>query len=153
ALLVDDDDIVEGNETVTIAITRLVNAHNAHAGTVYNNSPVTPVVTIFDNDEGVLTLSGDVALNETNSGTVTATFTLTLDKETEKSFTLNYATADGTAKSSDLDYIATGSMQLNFNGTANESKTITLTVNGDTKIEAQEFFNLLISNLSDSFSG
>lgn len=147
-LPVIDDQIVEGDETVTIALTRL---YNAHDGTPTNNSPVTPIVNIVDNDYGTLTLSNDVVLDETNAGTVTATFTLTLDKATGSFFTLNYATADGTAKSSDNDYVASGSVQLNFSGAAGESKEITITVNGDTKIEASELLTLALSNLSNSF--
>src|SRR5690606_36032430 len=35
----------------------------------------------------------------------------------------------------------------------NETKTISIIINGDTKIEADELFNLALSNLSKSFNG
>lgn len=149
-LPITNDDIVEGDEFITIALTRLF---NSHAGTVTNNSAVTPIITLADDDYGTLTLSNDVTITEGNSGTVTATFTLTLNKATGSAFTLNYATSDNTAKTSDNDYISTGSVQLNFNGTVNESKNISISIIGDTKIEAAELLSLLVNNLSDTFGG
>ena len=149
-LPITNDDIVEGDEFITIALTRLF---NSHAGTVTNNSAVTPIITIADDDYGTLTLSNDVTITEGNNGAVTATFTLTLNKATGSAFTLNYATSDITAKTSDNDYTATGSVQLNFNGTVNESKNIAVTITGDTKIEAAELLSLFVNNLSDTFGG
>ncbi len=62
---------------------------------------------------------------------------------------MSYATANGTATTSDCDYVArTGT--LSFNPGA-ASKTITIVVNGDRKKEANETFYLdLFGNSSNS---
>lgn len=145
ALPIIDDEIVEDDEWVTIdASMRNVN------GGVTLNAP-RPVVTIKDNDLAKLTLSGPVTLVETNTGTTSANFTVTLDKKTSGSFYLNYATADGTAKAGDNDYISR-SADLHFAGNAGESHQVTVPINGDKKIEQDEFFRIILSNLNQTFN-
>jgi hypothetical protein len=144
-LPVNDDEIVEDDETVTID----AGLSSFYSGITLNASR--PVVTIKDNDVAKLTLSGLVTLQETNTGTTTATFTVALDKRTTGSFDLMYATIDGTAKAGDNDYISTSHM-LHFAGNAGESYPITIQINGDKKIEQDESFSLVLSNLSQTFN-
>lgn len=147
-----DDAIIEGGETVIMNISQVRSAYYT-SGDITYNTPVPPELSITDNDTGILTLSGPVTVTEGNTGTTTtASFTVTLDKAAGDGFTVGYATTDGTARTSDLDYIA-NSGTLNFEGNANETHTITITVNGDNKIEAQELFNLAITSLNNNFSG
>src|SRR5262249_14305338 len=56
----------------------------------------------------------------------------------------NFATSDGTALVADGDYVATsGTLQF----AANENtKTISVTINGDTNVEANESFSVFLSD-------
>ena len=143
-----DDDIVEGDEVAKLSLTRLF---TIRTGTITNKTTTSPEVKISDNDNATLTLSSDVVLNEGPDNTVNATFTLTLNKQTSKKFTLNYRSDDLTATVADNDYVPTGTVSLEFNGSKNESKTITIPVVGDRKIEGDENIKLSVFNLSDSF--
>jgi len=91
---------------------------------------------------------GDVSVVEGDSGTTAMTFTVTLSSAINDDFTVNYATANGTAGNgtggSDNDYVA-ASGTLNFNGTAGETRQITVNVNGDNKVESNQ---QLLANLS-----
>nr|WP_242691634.1 Calx-beta domain-containing protein [Pedobacter sp. SYSU D00823] len=145
-----DDEIVEGDEVSKVALTRL---YNSHANTVSNATTIAPEVKISDNDNANLNLGNDIVLNEGNTGTINATFSLRLNKETSKKFTLNYRTDDGSARSADNDYVSSGTVSLEFLGVKDEEKFITVPIIGDKKIEGSESFKLNIFNLSDSFGG
>ena len=143
-LPVIDDTLAEGTETVVLTAGSVSSPY----GITLTNSPKT--LEIADNDQATLTISG-ATVAEGNSGTTALTFTVTLDKATGP-FSVNYATADGTATAADTDYSATTGT-LHFNGTAGESRVITVSVNGDARVEADEAFNLTLSGLSDDFDG
>jgi large repetitive protein len=61
--------------------------------------------TIKDDDTAPVLAINDVTVNEGNSGTSPATFTVTLTGSTALPVTLSYATADGTGKAG-VDYQA-----------------------------------------------
>ncbi|WP_069658288.1 Calx-beta domain-containing protein [Arcticibacter eurypsychrophilus] len=146
ALVLDvyDDELVEDNETITIT--------NIVTGSSFITlNPSIPVITIADNDEANLTLSGPVTLREGDNGTVSADFEVVLDKGTKSSFNIQYATADGTAQAGDNDYVSNSGI-LPFTGKAGESWPIHLLINGDKKIERDEAFNVLLSGLSANFN-
>ena len=88
---------------------------------------------------------GDVQVTEPLSGTVTATFTVRLSSEMDNPFTVDYATADGTAQAG-TDYTAT-SGTLTFAPTE-RTKTVDVTVNADSINEPTENFLLNLSNES-----
>ncbi|MFM6406709.1 MAG: Calx-beta domain-containing protein, partial [Microcystis sp.] len=88
----------------------------------------------------------DVTVTEGNSGTTNAVFTVTLSNPIDTAITLNYATADGTATTADNDYTAINLTPLTFNA-GETSKTITVAVNGDNKVESNETFFVNLSNL------
>ncbi len=75
-------------------------------------------------------------------------FTVTLDHAVQGGFTVNYATANGTATSGS-DYVGTAG-SLTFAGTASETQTIDVTINGDNVVEADETFTVSLSNPSVS---
>src|SRR2546421_59796 len=85
----------------------------------------------------------DVTIAEGNSGTKVATFTVS--HTGTAAFSVNYATADGSATAGS-DYVAT-SNTLNFaaGSGAAQSQTVSVTINGDTTVEPDEtfFVNLL----------
>ena len=80
---------------------------------------------------------------EGNSGTSTVTLTASLDQASTNTVTVNYATADGTAKVSDNDYIAK-SGTLSF-APGVTTQPIAVQVVGDTKLEDYQLFKVALS--------
>jgi hypothetical protein len=89
----------------------------------------------------------DVSITEGNSGTKLMTFTVTRSGGTA-AFAVNYATAANTASGAAGDYVAT-SGTVSF-GTSVNTQTISITINGDTTVEANETFFV---NLSGATNG
>jgi len=148
------DDMVEADETFTVALGAI---SNLGAGIDPNdlstrNLPATG--TILNEDTATLTLSGVTATqNEGNGGVSTDfTFSVTLDKPVQGGLDLAYATNDGTATVADLDYIDNDS-SLSFTGNAGESKTITVQAKHDAKVEADEVFNVALGAISGLGTG
>ena len=84
----------------------------------------------------------DVAVLEGNAGTANAMFTVSLSSASAQSVTVNYATANGTAAGN--DYTATSGILTFAPGVT--SRTITVTVTGDTMLEPHEMFSVNLSN-------
>jgi hypothetical protein len=89
----------------------------------------------------------DVTIAEGNSGTKVATFTVTRSGGTP-AFDVSFATADGSATVADADYVAAAGT-LHFAVGVN-TQTISVTINGDTKLEPDETFSV---NLSGATNG
>lgn len=90
------------------------------------------------------TLSANtITIQEGNSGTTNATFTVSLSPESNKTVTVRYQTANGTATAGQ-DYTATGGT-LTF-APGETSKTVNVPVIGDTTDEPDEFFTLQLIN-------
>ncbi|MEJ7893689.1 MAG: Calx-beta domain-containing protein, partial [Solirubrobacteraceae bacterium] len=86
----------------------------------------------------------DVTVTEGNSGTVNASFTVTLAFASGSPVTVDYATADDSAKAPE-DYEPQGAGTLTF--AANETtKTLTVPVKGDTVDEPDERFFVDLAN-------
>jgi subtilisin family serine protease/ribosomal protein L35AE/L33A len=95
---------------------------------------------------------GDVSVTEGNSGTTTATFTVTLSPvNNSQTVTVNYATANGSASTADNDYVA-ASGTLTFAPSAS-SQSISVTVNGDTTPEANESFAVNLTGATNAILG
>ncbi len=85
----------------------------------------------------------DVTVTEGHSGTVNASFAVTLAPAATGTITVDYATADGTA-TAPADYTA-GIGTLTFPA-GSTSQTVTIPVTGDTAIEGDEAFFVNLSN-------
>ncbi len=85
---------------------------------------------------------GDATVIEGDSGTRTLTFTITRSSGTGAA-TVAYATADGTAAAGSDYSAATGTVSFADGET---SRIVTVTVNGDTTLEADETLTLTLSN-------
>ena len=131
-----DDLIFEGNETVTLTLA---------TGTGYTlGTAQTATVTIADNDAIPQVSINDVTITEGNSGTKNANFILTLSNPNSQSISVNYQTVDDDATTSDNDYVATtGTITFTPGQT---TKTLPITVNGDTVGEINEAFTVLLTN-------
>jgi hypothetical protein len=88
----------------------------------------------------------DVNLTEGNSGAANAVFTVSLSNPSTSTVTVQYQTANGTATAGS-DYTALPLTTLTFNP-GEQSKTVTVLVNGDTTVEAIENFFVNLSNAS-----
>ncbi len=100
------------------------------------------VATILDNDPPPSVSINDVSLQEGNSGTTSASFTVGLSAVSGKPITLQYNTMDQSATST--DYVSKSGIISIPAGTI--SSTITVQVNGDTMFEPDETFVVLLSN-------
>ncbi len=127
---VKGDTLDEINEVFNVALASPTNATIADG---------TGVGTITDNDASPTLSISDVTVTEGNTGTVNATFTVTLSAASGQAVTVNYETANGTA-TQPADYTPSNGT-LTF-APGETSKTITVAVKGDTLDELNETFNV-----------
>lgn len=128
--LVIGDRLAEPNETFVVNLSNPTNA------TIVDGQGMG---TILD-DEPHISIS-DVSKTEgTKNHTTLFTFTVTLSAVYDQAVTMSFRTLDGTAKTSDSDYVArTGTLTF---APGETTKTITIEVKGDSKREANETFYL-----------
>jgi hypothetical protein len=112
---------------------------NLGIGTILNDDPV-PAPSVAIND---------VTVTEGNDGNKVATFTVT-HSGAPAAFAVNFATSNGGATTADHDYVAS-SGTLSF-ATGVNTQTISITINGDTKIESNETFSVTLSGATNSVS-
>jgi hypothetical protein len=132
---ITNDAVDEPDEAINLTLT------NA-AGTGSVGTPATAVLTIIDNDPPALSID-NTAVNEGDSGTANATFTVMLSSPSSQTVTVNYATANGTATAGS-DYQAASGM-LTFSP-LETTKSINVVVNGDVNFEPNEAFVVNLSN-------
>lgn len=89
----------------------------------------------------------DATLSESNTGTTTMTFNVTLSAASDAAVSVTVNTADGTATTADSDYAALVNQTVTFNPGDPLTKTVTVTLTGDTKVEANETFTVNLSNI------
>ena len=140
------DGLDEANETFTVNLSSA--SGNASIGVG------TGTGTIIDNDDQPSLAINDSSVTEGNSGTTVATFTVTLSAASGRTVTVNYSTANGTAQSGGTlaaggqDYVST-SGTLSF-APGETSKTIMVTINGDTTFEQTERYGVLLAGASNA---
>ncbi len=135
-ILVSGDRVAEANETFVVNLSAPTNATIADGqgqGTIVDDEPRISI--------------GDVTKAEGKKGQTTLfTFTVTLSAAYDQAVTMSFRTVNGTATTSDNDYIAkTGTLTF---APGETTKTITIAVNGDSKREANETFYLDLYGLS-----
>jgi ribosomal protein L35AE/L33A len=137
-VIVHGDTLDETNETFTLNLSNATNATIADG---------TGVGTITDDDIPPALSVNNVTVTEGNSGTVTATFNVSLDAPSGQTVNVDYATADGTA-TAPADYTATSDALTFTPGQMLEQ--VNVTVNGDLIDELDETFTLNLSNASNA---
>ena len=125
---------VTGDMTFEPAETFFVKLTSPGAGSTITDG--TGRATII-NDDGSLFSINDVSLAEGNSGTRSATFTVSRSSGTGTA-AVSWYTANGTA-TAPSDYVAVGATRLHY-AAGETSKQVSVTVNGDTAIEGAETF-------------
>ena len=148
---VNGDDAVEPNEPFNLLLSNPTNATIADGtgvGTIVNDDSGGGGCTKNCPPPGPGLSISDVTVTEPDAGTVVATFVVTLSPSSTGTVTVNFATANGVkyGATAPSDYLAT-SGTLTFNP-GETSKTIEVTVNGDTLQEANETFNVNLSGAS-----
>ncbi|QOV90034.1 Calx-beta domain-containing protein [Humisphaera borealis] len=122
-VVIKGDAVYEPDETFYLKLSNAVNAtilDNTGIGKIVNDELI-PKLNIFDAP----------SIIEGNSGTRQLVYTVKLDKASSTAVTVNFATADGTAKVASNDYKAL-SGKLTF-AAGETSKTIIVTTVGDTR--------------------
>jgi Ca2+-binding RTX toxin-like protein len=138
-----DDTIFEGTET---AILTLVNGTAYTLGTTTNAT-----VSIADNDlQPTANLSATQTIVEGNTNPQNVTYTVTLSNTSTQAITVNYATADGTAKAG-LDYTSTTG-SLTFNPGV-KTQVINIPILNDALNEANETFNINLTSATNATLG
>ncbi|HZN08702.1 MAG TPA: FG-GAP-like repeat-containing protein [Pyrinomonadaceae bacterium] len=99
--------------------------------------------TIVDNDPPPDLLISDLAIDEGNAGMKSANVTLTLSKPSGKSISLQYTTADGTAKAGSDYVFANGSLVF---APGETQKVASIQIIGDAIFEPSETFVVNITN-------
>jgi probable HAF family extracellular repeat protein len=139
SVLVNGDRLPEPNETFVVNLggaTNAVIAGGQGEGTIVDDEPRISI--------------SDVSKKEGKKNQTTLfTFTVKLSAAYDQPVTVSFRTVDGTAKSSDQDYVArTGTLTF---APGETTKTVTIEVKGDGKKEANETFYLdLFGNSGNS---
>jgi PKD repeat protein len=136
SVTINGDTMVEPDETF------FVNISNVNGALVARGQAVG---TIQNDDYPSLSI-GDVSVIEGNSGTSLATFTISLSGAAPTDVTYDIATLNGTA-SAPTDYVAS-SLTGQVIPAGQTSKTFSVVVNGDTTIEPNERFRVMLSNVN-----
>ncbi|MFN8445016.1 MAG: LamG-like jellyroll fold domain-containing protein [Caldilineaceae bacterium] len=144
SVTVNGDVIVEADQTFKLALGVITGS--AASAIVVASSPQT--VTIDNDDQTAITLSGGITQTEGNSNGVSYRFTATLASGVEGGFDLAYSTDDESASAEDGDYIDNDGL-LHFAGLAGETQLITITAKGDTIVEGDEAFNVALHQVSN----
>jgi hypothetical protein len=141
--------------TITVPVNGDRLAEPDEAFVVNLSSPANAVVadgqgvgTVVD-DEPRISIDDVTRYEGKKNQTTQFTFTVTLSAAYDQAVTMSFQTVDGTATTSDRDYVArTGTLTFAAGET---SKTITIVVQGDSKRESDETFYLdLFGNSSNS---
>ena len=134
---VNGDTVSEPNETFNVILSGAVN------GTIADG---TGVGTIVDDDQAALSIT-DVTLTEGNTGTKAFNFNVTLSRASSQTVSVNFATANGSATAG-IDYFGSnGSVSFSPGET---TKTVTVTVNGDSDVEPDETFFVNLSGATNA---
>src|SRR5439155_24061344 len=132
------DRLAEPNENFVVNLSAATNgliADSQGVGTILDDEPRISIsdVTKYEGKKGQTTLF---------------TFTITLSAAYDQAVTMSFRTVDGTATTSDNDYVAkSGTLTFNPGET---TKTITIEVKADDKKEADETFYLDLFGISSN---
>jgi hypothetical protein len=134
-----DDAVDEPNETLSLDLSNAVNGLGTPSGTgtITDDDATPPSFDISIDDANVA---------EGNAGSHPLAFTVTLSAASGSDVSVDYATSNGTATAGS-DYVAKSGTLVLPAGTT--TKTVNVTVKGDTVWEPNETFTVTLSNQTD----
>ncbi len=147
-VLVNGDELNEANETFAVNLT------GSNGANVADNQAIG---TILNDDSAPALTINDASITEGNPpsngapGTKNLTFTVTLSKASGQTVTVNYATADGIARSTS-DYVAQ-SGTVSFAPGSALTRTVNIVVRGDAIAEGNETLYVLLTNAVNASVG
>jgi probable HAF family extracellular repeat protein len=143
--------LIPSGSDLHLAYARAVNNDGQIVGTAFDSrgSYHAYLLTPVPAGTPLLTM-GDASVVEGNSGTKTATFTVTLSPASSQTVTASYSTANETATSGSDYQPASGTLTFAAGQT---SQTISVLVNGDRAGEATETFLVNLSQASGAIIG
>ena len=133
SVAINGDSLDEFDETFKLNLGDVLNAVSDESRNV---------ITIIDDDPLPALSIGDAAVTESDSGTVNASFTVSLSAPSAKSINVSYVTVNDSATAVS-DYQPAGGT-LNFSP-GETSKVVNVQVNGDMMDEFDETFRLVLS--------
>ncbi|MFN8634902.1 MAG: Calx-beta domain-containing protein [Chloroflexota bacterium] len=134
-----DDAVADGDLSYQVAIGQASSTDTGYDGLNPNDLQV-----VNRDDEGTPAFSiADVRIAEGNAGATTTSFTVTLAPASTGIVSVRYATSDGSA-TAPSDYTATSGL-LSFEP-GETSKTIAVPIVGDTTVEPDETFAVVLSS-------
>ena len=143
-ITIKGDNVDEDDETLVVALT---GSTNASLGT-----PSSGTVTIADDDNTPTLSIADATLTEGNSGNTPMNFTVTLSNPSSKTITVYAKTVPGTALAN-TDYIALSeTVPITFQP-GETSKTLPVSIMGDTDDEPTETFQVQLFNPTNATLG
>ena len=132
------DTEVEANEWFSVVITNPVGATYASGGN--------PSGSILDDDTPpALNVYSDSSVYEGDSGTTAMTFGVWLSRSVDYDVTFEWSTVDGTATAGS-DYVAVTGATATIPAGRTDAELFTIDVYGDTEVEANEWFSVVITN-------
>src|SRR5262249_42389370 len=135
---------VSGDRLGELNETYFVNLSNPNYGVITDSQGACTIV----DDEPRISIKDVTKYEGRKSQTTQFTFTITLSAAYDQAVTMSYRTVDGTARTSNNDYVSkTGTLTFKPGET---TKTITVDVKGDRKWEASETFYLDLFGLSSN---
>lgn len=136
---ITDDGIDEADESFTIGISGV-----SSTADVVATSLDEVVVTIIDNDDATVAVSGPTSVTEGPS--VTADFTISLEPS-DADVTVTYTTVDGSAEDT-LDYVGVAGSVVIPGSTIGSEVVIPVDIVNDSDVETLENFSLSITGIS-----
>lgn len=141
-VLVNGDTQGEPNETFLVGLANVVNAtvdKDHGTGTIVNDDGVTPPALQFSS-----------ATYNTQENLTALTITVTRTGDTSGSATVDYATADGTAKQQSDYELTTGALSF---APGDTTRTFQLLINEDMYVEGDETLTVVLSNATGATLG
>ncbi len=136
-----NDTIVEGTESVIVTLT----GFGAHDPQITLSAATSDTVNLTDDDTNTLQINSPT-VTEGDAGTKTLTFIVTSPTAVAGGFTVAFNVANVNTNGS--DYTVVTSSPLSFTGTAGETHSITINVNGDTIVEGDETLSVTLSTVT-----
>ena len=152
------DDAIEGNETVLVTLTKIVNTGYEANALIIDQAKKETIATIKDED-GLVTLriesgtgTSEANIAEGNSGTKALLFVVKSDKPISEAVTINFAAVTKEGSARDSLQTAPDFSQSTINGSISggDTKELEVIIYGDTRVERDETFDIALEIISST---